>query len=85
MIKTKILDINVEKERVSLGLKQLSQNPWENISEKYTPGKKVKGKVVNIMPYGAFIEIENGVEETYNFQTFIRNAHMCFMYMKKWS
>src|SRR5437879_3135240 len=57
-----VLDINREKERVSLGLKQKLANPWENIDAKYQVGQKVKGKVVNLVPYGAFIELEPGVE-----------------------
>ena len=57
-----VLDINREKERVSLGLKQKLQNPWETIDAKYTVGQKVKGKVVNLVPYGAFVELEPGVE-----------------------
>src|SRR3954466_7846231 len=57
-----VLDINREKERVSLGLKQKLQNPWENIESKYQVGVKVKGKVVNLVPYGAFVELEPGVE-----------------------
>src|SRR5213083_601900 len=57
-----VLDINREKERVSLGLKQKLANPWENIDAKYQVGMKVKGKVVNLVPYGAFIELEPGVE-----------------------
>src|SRR5436309_15605502 len=57
-----VLDINREKERVSLGLKQKLQNPWENIESKYQVGMKVKGRVVNLVPYGAFIELEPGVE-----------------------
>jgi small subunit ribosomal protein S1 len=57
-----VLDVNREKERVSLGLKQKLANPWENIESKYTVGQKVKGKVVNLVPYGAFVEIEPGVE-----------------------
>ncbi|HUR47116.1 MAG TPA: 30S ribosomal protein S1, partial [Candidatus Saccharimonadales bacterium] len=57
-----VLDINREKERVSLGLKQKLQNPWENIDAKYQVGQKVKGKVVNLVPYGAFVELEPGVE-----------------------
>ncbi|HMO65015.1 MAG TPA: 30S ribosomal protein S1 [Verrucomicrobiota bacterium] len=57
-----VLDVNKEKERVSLGLKQKLQNPWDNIDAKYTVGQKVKGKVVNLVPYGAFVEIEPGVE-----------------------
>jgi small subunit ribosomal protein S1 len=57
-----VLDVNKEKERVSLGLKQKLQNPWESIESKYTVGQKVKGKVVNLVPYGAFVELEPGVE-----------------------
>src|SRR4026208_1399639 len=57
-----VLDINREKERVSLGLKQKLANPWESIEAKYQVGMKVKGKVVNIVPYGAFVELEPGVE-----------------------
>ena len=57
-----VLDINREKERVSLGLKQKLANPWENIDEKYPVGQRVKGRVVNLVPYGAFIELEPGVE-----------------------
>jgi small subunit ribosomal protein S1 len=57
-----VLDINQEKERVSLGLKQGQSNPWENIAERFPIGAKVKGKVTNLMPYGAFVEIEEGVE-----------------------
>jgi small subunit ribosomal protein S1 len=57
-----VLDINKEKERVSLGLKQKLANPWDNIETKYTVGQKVKGKVVNLVPYGAFVELEPGVE-----------------------
>src|SRR5712691_8933324 len=57
-----VLDINREKERVSLGLKQKLTNPWENIETKYPVGVRVKGKVVNLVPYGAFVELEPGVE-----------------------
>src|SRR5713226_2240722 len=57
-----VLDINREKERVSLGLKQKLANPWESIEAKYPVGAKVKGKVVNLVPYGAFVELETGVE-----------------------
>ncbi len=57
-----VLDINREKERVSLGLKQKLANPWENIDAKFQVGQKVKGKVVNLVPYGAFVELEPGVE-----------------------
>ena len=57
-----VLDINKEKERVSLGLKQKLANPWDSIEAKFTVGQKVKGKVVNLVPYGAFVELEPGVE-----------------------
>jgi small subunit ribosomal protein S1 len=57
-----VLDINREKERVSLGLKQKMTNPWNDIETKFPVGAKVKGKVVNLVPYGAFVELEPGVE-----------------------
>src|SRR3954447_24424851 len=57
-----VLDINKEKERVSLGLKQKLANPWDSIEQKYPVQAKVKGKVVNLVPYGAFVELEPGVE-----------------------
>src|SRR4026207_411783 len=57
-----VLDINREKERVSLGLKQKLTNPWEQIETKHPVGTKVKGTVVNLVPYGAFVELEPGVE-----------------------
>ncbi len=57
-----ILDINKDKERVSLGLKQTQSNPWEAIEERFPVGQTVRGKVTNLMPYGAFVEIEQGVE-----------------------
>jgi small subunit ribosomal protein S1 len=57
-----VLDVNREKERVSLGLKQKLANPWDQIENKYPIGAKVKGKVVNLVPYGAFVELEPGVE-----------------------
>ena len=61
-IEVMILNIDEVKERVSLGLKQKQQNPWDDIAGKYPVGSRVKGKVVNIMPYGAFVELESGVE-----------------------
>ena len=57
-----VLDVNKEKERVSLGLKQKMTNPWDNIEGKFPIGTKVKGKVVSLMPYGAFVQLEPGVE-----------------------
>ena len=57
-----ILDFNDAKDRISLGLKQLQAHPWEGVEEKYGEGKVVKGKVVSIADYGAFVELEKGVE-----------------------
>ena len=61
-VEVMILDIDYEKERVSLGLKQKQTNPWDNIDVKFPVGTKVHGRVVNLVPYGAFVEIEEGVE-----------------------
>ena len=61
-INVKVLSFDPEKERVALGLKQLIDNPWENISEKYPAGSVVEGKVVNLTDYGVFVELEPGVE-----------------------
>ncbi|RKY30068.1 MAG: 30S ribosomal protein S1, partial [Candidatus Omnitrophota bacterium] len=57
-----VLDVNLEKQVVSFGLKQKTPNPWENIEKKYPVGSVVEGKVVNITDYGAFIKLEEGVE-----------------------
>ena len=57
-----VLDFNDAKDRISLGMKQLSPHPWEGIQDKYPEGSVVTGKVVSIADYGAFIELENGVE-----------------------
>src|SRR5690606_13069597 len=57
-----VLDFDDEKKRISLGLKQLSPHPWESLTEDVVEGAKVKGKVVNIEDYGAFLEIMPGVE-----------------------
>jgi small subunit ribosomal protein S1 len=61
-VKVKILEYDREKSRVSLGLKQLTPHPWENIETKFPVGAKIKGKIVSIVDYGAFIELERGVE-----------------------
>lgn len=61
-IEVLILDFDRENSKVSLGLKQIIANPWTEIDQKYPVGSKVKGKIVNIMPYGVFIEIEKGIE-----------------------
>ncbi len=57
-----VLDFDEQKKRISLGLKQLQPHPWENIETKYPVGTKVNGKVVSLADYGAFIEIEKGIE-----------------------
>lgn len=57
-----ILSIDKDKGRVALGLKQKESNPWDQIEQKYPPGTRVRGKIVNLLPYGAFIEIEPGIE-----------------------
>jgi small subunit ribosomal protein S1 len=62
VIDVMILEIDREKERVSLGLKQKSRNPWDSVEYKYPVGSKVHGKVVSVVPYGAFVELEDGVE-----------------------
>jgi small subunit ribosomal protein S1 len=61
-INVMVIEVNREKERVSLGLKQTTKNPWDEIEAKFPVGAKVHGKVVNLVPYGAFLEIEPGVE-----------------------
>src|SRR5689334_4307657 len=61
-LKVKVLNFDPEKERISLGLKQLDAYPWEGVEEKYKVGDRIKGKVVSITDYGAFVELEKGVE-----------------------
>jgi len=57
-----IIGFDKDNQRISLGLKQLKDNPWEKIDDKYQVGTRIKGKVVNLVPYGAFIELETGIE-----------------------
>jgi small subunit ribosomal protein S1 len=57
-----VLSVDKDKGRVALGLKQKESNPWDQIEQKYPPGTRVTGKIVNLLPYGAFIEIEPGIE-----------------------
>ncbi len=57
-----ILHVDKDKGRVALGMKQKENNPWEEIEMRYPPGTRVRGKIVNLVPYGAFIEIEPGIE-----------------------
>src|SRR5436853_3054129 len=61
-VEVKVLDIDWQRERISLGLKQLHPYPWKDVAEKYPVGTRVQGKVVSITNYGAFIELEPGIE-----------------------
>ena len=61
-ITVKILNLDLENERVSLGMKQLAEDPWSTAAEKYAVGSRVTGKVVSLTDYGAFIELEEGIE-----------------------
>ncbi|NJM28829.1 MAG: 30S ribosomal protein S1 [Rhizobiales bacterium] len=61
-VKVQIIRINPETQRISLGMKQLDKDPWDLVAERYPIGAKVKGKVTNITDYGAFIELEDGIE-----------------------
>ena len=61
-LQVKIVKFDREKERVSLGLKQLSEDPWLSVAEKFIVGSRVKGKILNLTDYGAFVELEQGIE-----------------------
>src|SRR5499426_3099670 len=61
-VRVKVLNFDPEKERISLGLKQLEAYPWEGVDQKYKVGDRIKGRVVSITDYGAFVELEKGVE-----------------------
>ena len=61
-VKVKIIKINHETHRISLGMKQLQGDPWENIADKFVVGARMKGRVTNITDYGAFVELEPGIE-----------------------
>jgi small subunit ribosomal protein S1 len=61
-VEVKVLDIDWQRERISLGMKQLQSYPWQNVAEKYPVGTRVQGKVVSITNYGAFVELEPGIE-----------------------
>ena len=62
IVEVAVLGVNVEKEEISLGMKQVEENPWETIVGKYPEGTKVSGRVRNLTGYGAFIEIEEGID-----------------------
>lgn len=61
-IEVKILKLDRKRERIALGLKQKTESPWKNVEERYPVGSKVRGKVVNVMSYGAFVKLEEGIE-----------------------
>src|SRR5438270_1144770 len=61
-VQVKVLEINKDKQEISLGMKQVEENPWERVAEKYPPGSVVEGKIRNIANYGAFVEIEEGID-----------------------
>jgi len=61
-IEAVVLGINRDEQKISLGVRQLETNPWDKASEKYPPGSHVKGKIRNLTSYGAFIELEEGLD-----------------------
>ncbi len=61
-VEVKILNIDREKEKIALGMKQLTPSPWEQVEAKYGVGTKIEGEVVNVMSYGAFVKLEDGIE-----------------------
>ncbi len=61
-IKVKVLNIDRDREKIALGMKQLQSSPWDNVADKYPVGTKVNGEVVNVMSYGAFVKLEDGIE-----------------------
>jgi small subunit ribosomal protein S1 len=61
-IKVVVLKFDAEKERISLGMKQLTPDPWHTVAEKYPVGSRIQGKVISLMDYGAFVELESGIE-----------------------
>ncbi len=83
-VKVKVLEVDKENQRVSLGMKQLSPDPWAGIKDKYPSGGSVKGKITNILPYGAFMELEPGIEgfihvSDLSWTKKVRDAHEMFV------
>ncbi|MHC4199765.1 MAG: 30S ribosomal protein S1, partial [Planctomycetota bacterium] len=62
VVDVRVLDFDLDRERISLGLKQLQPNPWSKVRERYPIGSKIAGQVVTLQPYGAFVRVEEGVE-----------------------
>ena len=71
-----VLDVDKERERISLGLKQAQENPWESIETKYPAGARLRGKVANLQPYGAFVELEPGIEGLVHVSEFSWTRHV---------
>ncbi len=71
-----ILDIDFDRERVSLGLKQAQSNPWQDAESRYPVGSRLHGKVVNLVPFGAFVEIEPGIEGLVHVSEFSWTKHI---------
>ena len=61
-VKVEVLDMDLERERINLSMKNLVPNPWDNVLAHYTIGQRITGKVTNLTPFGAFVEIEPGLE-----------------------
>ncbi|MFQ6673202.1 MAG: 30S ribosomal protein S1 [Fidelibacterota bacterium] len=76
-LNVKVIDVDRERQRISLGLKQLTPHPWDSVAEKYPARSKVTGKVVSMTNYGAFVEIEKGVEGLVHVSemSWTRNVH----------
>ncbi|MDR3001530.1 MAG: (d)CMP kinase [Fibromonadaceae bacterium] len=71
-----ILDYNDKKERISLGIKQLHPHPWKDVAERYPEGAKVKGRIVSVTDYGAFVELESGLEGLIHVSEMFWSAHL---------
>ncbi|MDR2579588.1 MAG: 30S ribosomal protein S1 [Fibromonadaceae bacterium] len=71
-----ILDFNDKKERISLGIKQLHPHPWKDVAERYPEGMKVRGKIVSVTDYGAFVELESGLEGLIHVSEMSWSAHL---------
>ena len=71
-----VLDVDRDKERISLGLKQMTENPWTTITEQFPVNSRVKGKVVNLAAYGAFVEIAPGIEGLVHISEFSWTKHV---------
>jgi small subunit ribosomal protein S1 len=61
-IEVQVLNVDRDREKIALGLKQMQPSPWDQVPEKYPVGSKIKGEVVNVMSYGAFVKLEEGIE-----------------------